>query len=388
MLKCIKNNEIFKKNEYYNIIDQDNNYIYVEDHDFSFTYEEMSEYFEFVEESTVSIPSFLKEKEYDFIKENDKLKDNIILLTYGGSYAYGLDTENSDIDIRGCALNSVSDLLGMSNFEQFIDNKTDTTIYSFNKLIKLLYECNPNVIEILGNKPEHYFVLSPEGKELIKNRKIFLSQKAISSFGGYAIQQLRRLENALARDGLPQPKKEEHILNAVKRANAGYENRHLLFDRGTINMYIDEGETEGFEKEIFADINFVHYPIRQFRSMLNEIGNVLNDYDSLGKRNHKKDEAHLNKHAMHLIRLYLMCIDILEKEEIITYRENDRDMLLEIRNGKYMREDGTYDAAFFDMVNEYEKRLNYARKNTSLPKNPDIKKIEEFMIDINMRIIK
>lgn len=39
---------------------------------------------------------------------------------------------------------------------------------------------------------------------------------------------------------------------------------------------------------------------------------------------------------------YLMCLDIFEKEEIVTYRENDRELLLEIRRGKYMNEDGTY----------------------------------------------
>ena len=86
---------------------------------------------------------------------------------------------------------------------------------------------------------------------------------------------------------------------------------------------------------------------------------------------------------MHLIRLYLMCLDILEKEEIVTYREEDHDLLMSIRNGAYMNPDGTYMPEFFDMVNEYEKRLEYAKKNTSLPKSPDMKKIEEFVEDVN-----
>jgi hypothetical protein len=35
------------------------------------------------------------------------------------------------------------------------------------------------------------------------------------------------------------------------------------------------------------------------------------------------------------------------------------------------------------MVTEYEKRLVYARKHTSLPSSPDIKRVEEFVMDIN-----
>ena len=114
---------------------------------------------------------------------------------------------------------------------------------------------------------------------------------------------------------------------------------------------------------------------------------VLGSYDKLNKRNRKKDDTHLNKHAMHLIRLYLMCLDILEKEKVITYRENDRDFLLEIRNGKYMNADGTYQDEFFEMVNDFEKRLEYAKNNTNLPKLPDYHAIEEFVMDVNMTAV-
>lgn len=155
----------------------------------------------------------LCESEYDFLRENEHLKDRIVLLTLGGSYAYGTNIETSDVDIRGCALNSTSDILGMTNFEQVVHTATDTTVYSFNRLISLLVSCNPNTIEMLGCKPEHYFVKTEIGKEMIDNRKMFLSQKAADSFGGYATQQLRRLENALARDRLPQERQEEHMLH-------------------------------------------------------------------------------------------------------------------------------------------------------------------------------
>ena len=57
---------------------------------------------------------------------------------------------------------------------------------------------------------------------LLDNRKLFLSKRAINSFGGYADAQLRRLQNALARDSFPQNEKEQHIFNSVKNAMKGY----------------------------------------------------------------------------------------------------------------------------------------------------------------------
>ena len=137
----------------------------------------------------------VKSTEYDFLRTNKHLGNNIILLGLGGSYAYGTNVETSDLDVRGCALNNKSEILTNENFEQFVNEATDTTIYSFNKLITLLSNCNPNTIEILGLKPEHYLYISPIGQELLDNKKIFLSKKAINSFGGYAHSQLRRLDN-------------------------------------------------------------------------------------------------------------------------------------------------------------------------------------------------
>ena len=82
-----------------------------------------------------------------------------------------------------------------------------------------------------------------------------------------------------------------------------------------------------------------------------------------------------------------MCFDILEREEICTYRENDRDFLLSIRNGVFRNEDDTFKPEFFELVSEYEKRLKYAKENTSLPAKPDIDRVEKFMMSVNERVI-
>jgi predicted nucleotidyltransferase len=310
-----------------------------------------------------------------------------MFLTLGGSHAYGTNNESSDVDIRGCAMYNASEIVGLSNFEQFINTETDTTVYSFNKLIGLLLNCNPNTIEMLGCKPEHYIYMTDAGKQMIDNRKMFLSKRAVYSFGGYANQQLNRLENALARDRVDQAQKEEHMCRSMENSVASFESRYTNFDAGSIKLFTDVSQREGMEREIFADIHLEHFPARQFNSMMNDLHNVLGTYEKLNHRNHKKDDAHLNKHAMHLVRLYLMCIDILEKEEIITYREADHDLLMSIRNGDYMHPNGTYRDEFFLLVDRLKDRLDYAKENTSLPAHPNMKDVEEFVMEVNKRAI-
>ena len=58
----------------------------------------------------------LKRPEYNFIRENKHLGENIILLGLGGSRAYGTNIETSDIDIRGIAINSADEILLGTDF--------------------------------------------------------------------------------------------------------------------------------------------------------------------------------------------------------------------------------------------------------------------------------
>ena len=85
-----------------------------------------------------SVAEIVKGEEYDFLRTDERLAGRLIFLTFGGSHAYGTATEESDVDIRGCAFNRRSDLIGMSEFEQVVNVDVDTTVYSFNKLIKLI----------------------------------------------------------------------------------------------------------------------------------------------------------------------------------------------------------------------------------------------------------
>ena len=329
--------------------------------------------------------NLLDRPEYQFLKTDPHLGKNIIFLAYGGSHAYGTNVEGSDIDIRGCALNSKTDLLGMGSFEQVVDVETDTTVYAFNKLLTLLINCNPNTIELLGCKPEHYLILTPIGKQLLDQRKMFLSQRAAISFGGYANQQLRRLENALARDAYPAEAKERHIMGSCENTVFTFPERYRSFTPEQIRLSVAQVDSR---PQVVADIHMEQVPLRALTGMVSELVEITRNYDKIRHRNKKKDDAHLNKHAMHLVRLYLICLDILEKEEIVTYRAADHDLLVDIRNGRYQREDHTFDSAFYDLLNGLEKRLDYAREHTSLPETPDLARIEAFQMEVNERVVR
>lgn len=255
------------------------------------------------------IKNKMKEAPYDFLRDNPRLGKNIILLGLGGSYAYGTQKEDgtSDIDCRGVTLNAKSDLIGLTNFEQFENAETDTVVYSFNKVIKLLSKLNPNVCEILGLKPEHYFYVSEIGHELLDNKNIFLSKNAVNTFGGYTNAQLRKLN---------------------KGVDIGQRNTQAI---------------------------------------------------AAGK---------LGKHMMHLVRLYFMCFDILEHGEVVTYREAEHDLLMDIRNGKYLDDNNQPTSEFFEFVDELEKRMNYAKENTLLPEKLDYNAIQDFVMSVNERVVK
>ncbi len=315
--------------------------------------------------------------EYAFLHTDERLKDNIILLGFGGSHAYGTNIPTSDTDLRGFATRTPYSICTGSDFEEVIDNQTDTVIYSFDKMLKLLSECNPNCIEILGLKPEHYFIKTELGEEILKNKDMFLSKRCIQTFGGYATQQLYRLQQKTLTALSP----EEYNAHIAKVINQMKEHFLSSFGYSGITMKEQNGK-------LYADIESMKdVPIETLYSLLNDVGNVVKEYNKNSKRNDKAIEhGKINKHAMHLLRLYMMAIDLLEKHEIVTYREDEHDLLMDIRNGKF-NEDGMMNKAFFDLLREYERRFEVAKRDTTLPDKPDLAKIKQFQYRVNSSII-
>lgn len=342
-------------------------------------------------EQVVAMPA------YDFLRENPHLKKRIGFLTLGGSHSYGTSAKAPDVDIRGVALERREDIIGFSRFEQFIDTQTDTVIYAFRKYIGLACDCNPNAIEMLGNRPEQYHWVSPAGQLLLDNKQLFLSKRALNSFGRYANGQLWRLQNGCTKEEISAKQKAMQALASCQYAMFQLEEKYGMPHgfvtlslakqpalNGSYITLIHPGDGwKAFEK--------AGVPLESAKLYLGELANVIKSYDSLGRRNQRaknKSNEKLNKHVMHLLRLYLMAFDILEKGEINTYREKDREFLLEVRAGKYMREDGTFAPELFELVSQFDKRLERDAKESTLPDKPDMKRVEELAMIVAEMAIK
>ena len=330
-----------------------------------------------IKERLTKIGKDFNEKEYEFLNTDERLRTPV-LITLGGSHAYGTNIETSDMDIRGISMNSADNILLGKDFEQVANEPTDTTIYSFDKMTSLLTNCNPNTIEILGVKPEHILYKSDIGEELIKNKDMFLSLRAVKSFGGYANAQLYRLQQKSLVALTP----EQLNAHIVKTLNGMRDMLEMKHDMKGIQVHLKDGE-------IVVDINVNDYPAESIAGVLNVFNKTLNDYHKNSVRNEKAmNHGKISKHAMHLLRLYMMCEDILLKGEINTYREKEHDLLMDIRNGKYLGEDGRPNKEFFDIVKEYEVKVEYAKKHTYLPMEPDIEKINNFRKRMNLRMVE
>jgi predicted nucleotidyltransferase len=320
-------------------------------------------------------------------EENQHLNGEIALLCLGGSLSYGTNLPGKgDVDLRGVFVEHPHEIIGAKpNPQKVVDVESDTIMYSVNRIIELFLENNPNTLEILGTRPDHVFILNELGQKLIDNRKMFLSKRAIQSFNGYADDQFRRLENALARDRLSEDRKAYHVMKSMEKSLASFDAQFSLSPHGEASLYVEKGE--GGNPEIVIDIDYKRFPVREFNSLMNVLTNVYRAYNKQNHRNNKKDDEHLDKHAMHLMRLYYMGIDILEKGEIITYREKEQELFREVRRGKFRRADGTYDDAFFDWKAEQEARFEYAAKHTELPDVADPEWVNEFIYECNKMIL-
>ena len=331
------------------------------------------------------IKALIKKPEYDFLRTNPHLGDNIICLCLGGSYAYGTNVEGSDIDIRGVALNSPEEILLGKDFEQVTDATTDTTIYSIKKMLRLLAQNNPNTIEMLGLKEDQIIYKTELWDMVLQNKDAFISKKVINSFGGYANQQLRRLDSKSARN-VGQGNIEEYIKSSIRHAETEISTHYPEIK--DIKVYTDEAVSDDLERELFIDLSVKHYPLRSLASRLSEYNNIIKDYTKCTHRN-TQAIAHnkLGKHMMHLVRLYHMCFDILEKGEIITYREEDHDELMAIRNGIFLNGDSSVKDNFYELVDTLEHRLHNDMEITTLPKDVDMDRISEILIEINKWVL-
>jgi len=118
---------------------------------------------------------------------------NTIYKTVVGSTAYGLNTPESDIDLKGVCIPPKEYYFGIKTFEQQ-EFGADHTVYAIRKFFKLAKDCNPNIVEMLYTDSKFIQQIDKFGEKLRANRELFISKKAKFTFAGYAFAQLKRIK--------------------------------------------------------------------------------------------------------------------------------------------------------------------------------------------------
>lgn len=359
---------------------------------------------------------------------NFTLKDNTFLVCIVGSRAYGTNTPTSDVDIKGVCFapknirngflnkfEQCQDSKEMSVFKEYLDKnlqeivqetKLEGTIFELRKFMDLAADANPNIWDILFAHNDSIIFNKKEYSDLLfKNRSEFVSLRALYSFRGYAISQLKRIE--LHR---------KHILNPLtkppERSDFGLKDNYeipkeqLLAIQSQIKQRMDYWEIDYGDLEYSQVLNIQEKISKTFEELLigtNEkywtsarlLGFNDNYIQYLEKENqyfkacdewqrYKKWKLERNKdrfsleekygydtkHASHLVRLMTSCKEILLNGEVNIKRQ-DADFLKEIRNGIWSYE------KLLSWSKDEDKNLIELSKQSKINKKPNLNKIND-----------
>jgi len=291
---------------------------------------------------------------------------HLIFETVAGSHLYGTNTESSDLDLRGVGIATLRHALGIERFDQLESKEPDRTIFSLQKFFALAADANPNIIELLFAPQQHWLWSDHWWLRVVEHRNLFLSLKARHTFGGYAFSQLNRIKNHKRWMDDP-PEKPDRAAMGLSIESAIQEDALKALATIPASIIGDLSRTVHLEKE---------YITRK------------KEWDSYKawKENRNKDRYALEvrfgydtKHAMHLVRLLRMGVELLCTGELnVDRRGIDADELLEIRNGAW-----AYDhlIAWAEMMDGSMAKL-YDANRAKLPRKPDRKAINNLLMDI------
>jgi predicted nucleotidyltransferase len=341
------------------------------------------------------------------------LKDRIVFVTRHGSHAYGTNTPTSDEDFKGFALAPWSYYLGfVKQFEQAETHDPDAVIYEIKKFFSLAADCNPSIIEVLWTDPADHIITTKMSDYVMENRDLFLSRKAKHTFTGYAISQLKRIqqhykwlhnppkkEPERADFGLPERTLIPADQRAVVEANVkgklaewdglldwdGLDVASIIAIRSKMSQYLEEIGT-GIEDKLWVAAartigvpeNFIR--LTEMERAYNNARRVWNQYKEWQlKRNPVRaaleaKSGYDTKHGMHLVRLMRMGYEILSEGKVIV-RRPDAEELLSIRNGAW-----SYDK-IVEYAKDMEQKIDAAEKVSSLPRAPDRATLDNICIE-------
>ncbi|MCU0677815.1 MAG: nucleotidyltransferase domain-containing protein [Myxococcota bacterium] len=279
----------------------------------------------------------------------------------------------------------------------------DHVAFELRKLLRLLVNANPTVLELLFVDVSLHRVLTAEGARLLDFRERFLTRKVGETFGGYALGQLRRIQTH--RKWLLDPPKEPPTRvafglperPAIPKDQLGA--AETLLARGVFGATSgarDESEpSHGSEPKHSSEASDPSEVLRGATSFLELLARekrfeaAKKHWQQYQQWKRERNEARAalearhgydTKHAMHLVRLQRMGLEILTRGEVIVTRP-DRDELLAIRDGAWTFE------RLLEEAERMDRAIRDAVSTSALPTNVDEDAVEALGVELVERVL-
>jgi hypothetical protein len=140
-----------------------------------------------------------------------------------GSRAYGLDHDESDIDLRGIYLPPADLHWSLFGIPEQLE-RGEEAYWEMQKFIVLALKANPNILECLYTPLVQD--VAPVARELLDMRHIFLSKLIYQTYNGYVMSQFRKLQKDIENYGEIRWKHAMHLirllLSGITALNEGF----------------------------------------------------------------------------------------------------------------------------------------------------------------------
>lgn len=163
-----------------------------------------------------------------------------------GSRAYGLESDQSDVDRRGFYLPPAKKHWSLAGVpEQLENDETQEVYWELQKFLTLALKANPNVLECLYTPIVE--TATPLAQELLDMRGIFLTKLVYQTYNGYVLSQFKKMEQDLRTHGEIRWKHSMHLIrlliSGITILNEGfvpvrvedYRDRLLAIKRGEVS---------------------------------------------------------------------------------------------------------------------------------------------------------
>lgn len=162
-----------------------------------------------------------------------------VLVTLGGSFAYGTDRPGSDIDIMGIYVAPAREVMGLRPPPKTIKfHDRDVTFYEIHHWCSLAAKANPTVLEALAAP---VLCSTRDGLAIRNAAPAFLSKLAHKTYGGYAVAQIRKAEAGTGGSrGVEHFKREKFLVHTLRLLHQGV----LLLSTGRVQVRLSEEVVE------------------------------------------------------------------------------------------------------------------------------------------------